>query len=105
MMDRISQDILAGARERGVRTSAPVLGIIPRPAGQWVPDLSASIVRVGLDTVRIPSSTRVAQNPWRAELFDRALLRRTALVAAGENPEVFGYQAFIRILYRFNRGA
>ena len=46
--------------------------------------------------VRIPGSTHVAQDSWKAELFDRALLRRTALVASGENPEVFGYQSFKR---------
>jgi hypothetical protein len=99
-MRKISEDILAGARERGLHTSAPVLGIIPRPAMQWLPDLPSSIVGVARDAVRIPGSTRVAQNSWQAELFDRALLRRTALVATGENPEVFGYQSFIKILYR-----
>lgn len=36
---------------------------------------------------------------WKAELFDRALLRRTALVASGENPEVFDYKPVIRTLY------
>ena len=61
--------------------------------------LPSSVVRVAKDAVRIPCSTRVAQNSWREELFDRALLRRTALVAAGENPEVFGYQSFIKIIY------
>jgi hypothetical protein len=66
---------------------------------QWLPDLPPSIVEVARDAVRIPDSTRVAQSSWKEELFDRALLRRTALVARGENAEVVGYKSFVRMLY------
>ena len=100
IMHKMSEDILTGARERGLHISTPILGIIPQPVTQWLPYLPTSIVEVARDAVRIPGSTRVSQNSYQAELFDRALLRRTALVANGENPEVFGYQSFIKILYR-----
>jgi hypothetical protein len=96
----MSEDILSGAREHHLQLSAPVLGIIPRPAMQWLPALPASIVGVAKDAVRIPASTRAAQDSWKGELFDRALLRRAALVATGENPEIFGYRSFVRPLYR-----
>ncbi len=100
VMRTMSADILNGARENHLDLSAPVLGIIPQPVSQWLPDLPSSIVGVARDAVRIPGSTHVAQSSWKEELFDRALLRRTALTAAGENPEVFGYRLFIRFLYR-----
>ena len=48
----------------------------------------------------MPDMTRVEQNSWQEALFDRALLRRTALVAPGANPEVLGYQSFVKILYK-----
>lgn len=98
-LPRISADIIDGAREHHLQFSAPTLGVIPQPSAQWLPDLPSSIVRVAFDAIRIPSSTRVAQGSGREELFNRALLRRTALLAAGENPEVVGYQSFIRIAY------
>jgi hypothetical protein len=100
VMRTMSADIVNGAREHHLQLLAPILGIIPQPATQWLPDLPSSVVGVARDAVRIPGSTRVAQNSWKAELFDRALLRRTALVAAGENPEVPGYKPFIKALYR-----
>jgi hypothetical protein len=100
ILNKISNDITAGARERGLLTSPPALGIIPQPAVQWLPYLPSSIVDVAREAVRTPGSTHVLQNSYQSELFDRALLRRTALVAAGDNPEVFGYQSFIKILYR-----
>jgi hypothetical protein len=98
-MRTISADVLNGARERHLPILAPILGIIPEPATQWLPALPSSIVGVAREAVRIPSSTRAPQNSYQAGLFDQALLRRTALVATGENPEVFGYQLFIRIMY------
>lgn len=98
-MRTITADILNGAREHHIQLATPVLGLIPQPASQWLSNLPSSIIRVGFDTVRIPRSTRVAQNSWRAELFDRGLLRRAPLVAADENPEVPGYQPFIKALY------
>jgi hypothetical protein len=100
VMRTMSADIVNGAREHHLQLLAPVLGIIPQPAMQWLPALPASIIGVASDAVRIPGSTRVAQDSWKGELFDRALLRRTALVATGENPEIFGYKSFIRPLYR-----
>ena len=42
---------------------------------------------------------RVAQGSGREELFNRGLLRRTTLLATGENPEVVGYRSFVRIPY------
>jgi hypothetical protein len=98
-MRTISADIIDGAREHHLRLSAPILGVIPQPALQWLPDLPSSILRVAFDAVRIPDSTRVAQGSGREELFNRGLLRRTTLLATGENPEVVGYRSFIRIPY------
>jgi hypothetical protein len=98
-MRTISADVLNGARERHLSLLVPILGIIPQPATQWLPALPSSIVGVARDAVRIPGSTWVAQSSYQEELFNRALLRRAALAATGENPEVFGYQSFIRILY------
>ena len=95
----ISAEIIDGARQGHLQLSAPILGVIPQPAVKWLSDLPSSVHRVALEAVRIPGSTRVAQSSWQKELFDRGLLRRTALVATGENPEVVGYQHFIRILY------
>ena len=98
-MRTISADVVNGARERHLPLLAPILGIIPQPATQWLPALPSSVVAVASDAVRIPGSTWVAQSSYQEELFNRALLRRAALAATGENPEVFGYQSFIRILY------
>lgn len=98
-MRSITADILNGARERDLQLSAPVLGIIPRPIAQFLPDLPWSILRVASAAVRAPETTRVAQDSFHEELFNRALLRRAALAATGENPEVFGYLPFGRILY------
>jgi hypothetical protein len=95
----MSADILRGARERGLQLSPPVLGLIAQPATKWLSDLPSSIIRVATDAVQIPSSTRVDQNVWREDLFNDALLRRTALAAASENPELAGYHPFIRTLY------
>ncbi len=95
----ISADILNGAGEHHLQLLPPVLGIIPQPVIQWLPDLPPSIVRVAFEAVRIPDSTRVAQNSYQEELFNRALLRRTALAATSENPEAFGYRSFVWILY------
>jgi hypothetical protein len=96
----ISQDIILGSREHDLALSAPILGVVPRPATQWLPYLSSSVAKVALDTVRIPESTRITQNSYNEELFNRALLRRAALAAAADNPEVIGYQSFLRPLYR-----
>jgi hypothetical protein len=98
-MRTISADIIKGAHERHLELSAPVLGIIPQPAVQWLPDLPSSIIGTALAFLEIPDSTRVAQSSWQEQIFDRALLRRTALVATGENPEIFGYNPFVKILY------
>lgn len=98
-MRAMSADIHSGALEHHLHLSAPLLGIIPQPAVQWLADLPSSIIEVARDGVQIPGSTHVAQDSWKAELFDRALLRRTALVASGENPEVFDYKPVIRTLY------
>jgi hypothetical protein len=98
-MRAISADILNNARDRHIDLLPPVLGIIPQPALQWLPYLPASVEEVALQAVELPDTTRVAQNSWQEALFDRALLRRTALVATGANPEVFGYNSFVRILY------
>jgi hypothetical protein len=99
-MRAMSADIHNSALEYHLQLLVPVFGIIPQPVTQWLPYLPSSIVEVARDAVRIPGSTRVSLNSYQAELFDRALLRRTALVATGENPEGFGYQSFIKILYR-----
>jgi hypothetical protein len=99
MMHTISTRIIDAAREHQLQLSAPVLGIIPHPAAQWLSYLPSSILRVAFDAVQIPSSTRVSQNYCCEELFNRGLLRRSALVAKGENSEVVGYKSFIRILY------
>ena len=104
-MRTMSADIHSGALEHHLHLSAPLLGIIPQPAVQWLADLPSSIIEVARDGVQIPGSTHVAQDSWKAELFDRALLRRTALVATGENPEVFGYKPFIRSSVHGPRGA
>jgi hypothetical protein len=98
-MRTISADIITGARDHHLELLAPALGIIPQPAAQWLPNLPASVLGVAYYAVQIPASTRVAQNSWQEALFDRALLRRTALVATGGNPEVVGYQSFVRVLY------
>jgi hypothetical protein len=98
-MRAISADIVNNARDRHIDLLPPLLGIIPQPAIQWLPDLPASIEEVALQAVEMPDTTRVAQNSWQEALFDQALLRRTALVAAGANPEVFGYHSFVRGLY------
>jgi hypothetical protein len=99
-LDTISSDILKGAQENHLQLTAPMLGVIPRPTTRWLSDLPLSVVKLALEAVRIPESTRLAQSSWQQELFDQALLRRTALAATGENPEVAGYQSFIRILYK-----
>jgi hypothetical protein len=99
ILNKISDDIIVGARESNLQLSAPVLGIVPRPIAQWLSSLPPSILEVALDVVEMPHSTRVAQSSWHEELFDQALLRRTALVARGENPQVFGYKSLIRPLY------
>ena len=96
----ISSDIVKGAQENHLQLRAPILGVIPQPATRWLWELPSSVVKLALEAIRIPNSTRVAQSSWQPELFDQALLRRTALVATGENPEVTGYQSFIRILYK-----
>ena len=98
-MRTISAEIIDGAREHHLQLLAPTLGLIPQPAVQWLPDLPSSILRVAFDAARIPGSTRVAQGSGREELFNRGLLRRTALLATGENPEVVGYRSFIKIPY------
>jgi hypothetical protein len=95
----ISSDIVKGAQENHLQLTAPILGVIPQPATRWLSELPLSAVKLALEAVQIPSSTRVAQNDYNKELFSRALLRRTALVAEDQNPEVFGFQAFIRRLY------
>ncbi len=100
ILNKISNDIIVGARESHLELLTPVLGVVPYPIGQWLSTLPSSILEVASDVVQIPDSTRVAQSSWQAELFDRALLRRTALVATGENPEIFGYKSFVRPLYR-----
>ena len=99
-MRTISSDIVNSAREHNLQLSNPVFGIIPRPVAQWLPFFPSSVAEVALDAVRIPGSTRAAQGYGDDELFNRALLRRAALVSVGENPEVVGYQRFIRPLYR-----
>jgi hypothetical protein len=99
-MRTISTDIVNNARNHNVDLLPPILGIIPQPAIQWLPDLPASIQEVALQVVEMPDTTRVEQNSWQEALFDRALLRRTALVAPGANPEVLGYQSFVKILYK-----
>jgi hypothetical protein len=66
----------------------------------------SSIIRPS-DRIRSSSDTwlytccpiRVARSSWYKEHFDRGLLRRTALVAAGANPEVVGYHPFISTTY------
>jgi hypothetical protein len=96
---KISADILKGAQEEQLQLTAPILGIIPRPATRWLPELPSSMIKVASESVRIPVSTRVQQNSFNADIFDQALLRRAALMSAGENPEVLGYRSFIRSLY------
>ena len=98
-MRNISADIVNGAREHDLQLS-PDSGDHSSACHTMASGLPSSVVGVARDAVRIPRLDRVAQNSWKAELFDRALLRRTALVAAGENPEVAGYQPFIKPLYR-----
>jgi len=100
-LSTISSDILKGAQENHFQLTAPILGVIPQSAARWLSELPLSVVKLALEAVRIPDSTRVTQGSWPPELFDQALLRRTALAAAGENPEVTGYRSFIRILYKF----
>jgi hypothetical protein len=95
----ISAEITLKARARHLQLSAPILGIIPKPVVKWLSDLPMSFHRLAFEAVRIPDSTRVAQSSLYKELFDLGLLRRTALVAAGENPEIAGYHVFIRITY------
>jgi hypothetical protein len=98
-MRAISSDIIKEAYEHNIQLSTPALGIVPRPVGQWLPYFPSSVVRVALSAVRIPESTHLAQNSYSEGVFNRALLRRAALVAAGQNPEVFGYQSFLRYFY------
>lgn len=99
-MRTIYSDIVNGAREHNLQLSNPIFGIIPRPIAQWLPFFPSSVAQVAFATVRIPDSTRAAQGSGDNELFNRALLRRAALVSVGENPEIVGYQRFIRPLYR-----
>jgi hypothetical protein len=99
-MRTISSDIVNGAREHNIQLSNPIFGVIPRPIAQWLSFLPSSVARVAFDAIRIPGSTRAAQGSGDDELFNRALLRRAALVSVGQNPEVVGYPPFIRPLYR-----
>ena len=57
-MRTISADIIKGAHENHLELSAPVLGVIPRPIGQWLPDLPSSILGTALAVVEIPDSTQ-----------------------------------------------
>jgi len=95
----ISSDIIKGAQAAHLQLIPPILGVIPRSGAQWLPDLPASIIKLAVEAVRVPGSTEVTQISWEEELFNRALLRRAALVATGQNPEVFAYQSFTRKLY------
>ena len=95
----ISAEIVLKARALHLQLSAPIFGVIPKSVVKWLSDLPTSVHRLAFEAVRIPDTTRVAQSSWYKEHFDRGLLRRTALVAAGENPEVAGYHPFIRITY------
>lgn len=99
-MRTISSDIVNGAREHNIQLSNPIFGVIPRPIAQWLPFFPSSVAQVAFAAIRIPDSTRAAQGSGDDELFNRALLRRAALVSVGENPDVDGYQWLIRPLYR-----
>jgi len=55
----ISTDIVNNAHDRHIDLLPPVLGIIPQPVSQWLPDLPASIEEVALQAVEIPDTTRV----------------------------------------------
>jgi hypothetical protein len=87
-MRTISSDIVNGAREHNIQLSNPIFGVIPRPIAQWLPFFPSSVAQVAFAAIRIPDSTRAAQGSGDDELFNRALLRRAALVSVGENPDV-----------------
>jgi hypothetical protein len=103
---QISADIVDNARRRGVELEPPLLGIIPRAAAAWLPELASSFARVSGYVTTIPGSTRVDYTSWDRlgpaidALFDRGLLRRSALVAKGANPEVPLYLGVIEPSYR-----
>jgi hypothetical protein len=68
-MGAISADIVNNARDRHIDLLPPVLGIIPQPATQLLPDLPASIKAVALEAVEIPARPELSRNLGRTRFL------------------------------------